>query len=173
MILSEQTFMDLAGKQAVLDSKIKEAKCISYLPIERIEVAYRIEVAECVNEMKGDVKYWSGKPMNREAFIEEFVDALHFFLSYVNHLSKMAHGDPISVYFVELLNEDEFYNRDKQRTEWEKWELAEYALKLQIVESFGALLYLVEQYGFTEQDVIDTYNRKNEINHARSDSGVY
>lgn len=172
MILSEQTFMDLAGKQAILDGKIKQAKGITDLPIERIEVAYRIEVAECVNEMKGDVKYWSGKPMNREAFIEEFVDALHFFLSYLNHLTDIENEDPLIVYYVQLINELDYYEATTKMN-WDKWELAEYALKLQIIESFGALLYLVEQYGFTEQDVIDTYNRKNEINHARSDSGVY
>lgn len=170
MILSEQTFIELAGKQEVLDAKIKAAKGITELPLERIELAYRVEAAECVNEMKGDMKYWSDKPMNRDAFLEEFVDALHFFLSWTNHAKEpIVYSEP----YYELETQ---YNLEFEHgvDEIEKWELARFTLKgALILPSFARLLILAERYDFNEQDIIDTYNRKNAVNHDRSDSGVY
>lgn len=45
MILSEQTFIELAGKQEVLDAKIKQASGVTDLPLRRIELYFRIELA--------------------------------------------------------------------------------------------------------------------------------
>lgn len=177
MILSEQTFIELAGKQEVLDVKIKAAKGITELPLERIELAYRVEAAECVNEMKGDMKYWSDKPMNREAFIEEFVDAMHFMLSWANHSYGTIYSEGVETVEgtyhciaanLELIKQSDF---SKQLS----WHWGRMALIAEngLEESFAYLLLLVELYGFTEQDIIDTYNEKNKTNHDRSDSGVY
>lgn len=181
MILSEQTFIELAGKQEVLDAKIKQAKGITELPLERIELAYRVEAAECVNEMKGDMKYWSDKPMNREAFLEEFVDALHFFLSYTNKFLEFLNHDSndsemefsLSDEYSQLVQNTRCYKNNSNFFE-EVWRYAHQALNPRNTGySFAGLLMLVEHYGFTEQDIVDTYNRKNAVNHDRSDSGVY
>lgn len=178
MILSEQTFIELAGKQEVLDAKIKQAKGITELPLERIELAYRVEAAECVNEMKGDMKYWSDKPMNREAFIEELVDALHFYLSYVNHNAKMYPTADAKYEYNELKDDYEFgemWFKDEEPWEWAlralNPDVDTNAWHLRV--SFLYLLIIAEHAGFNEQDIIDTYNRKNAVNHDRSDSGVY
>lgn len=180
MILSEQTFIELAGKQEVLDAKIKAAKGIAELPLERIELAYRVEAAECVNEMKGDMKYWSDKPMNREAFLEEFVDALHFYLSYTNHIIENRpyfSGMNIHSAFDDLVGDFEanrYFIEGIPNGKAEYWELASAVLCAEeIEESFANLLTLVFCYNYTEQDIIDTYNKKNAVNHDRSDSGVY
>lgn len=178
MILSEQTFIELAGKQEVLDAKIKQAKGITELPLERIELAYRVEAAECVNEMKGDMKYWSNKPMNREAFLEELVDALHFYLSYVNHNAKMCPTADAVYEYIEL-NDDYEFGETWFRDE-EPWQWALRALNPNVDTnawhlrvSFLYLLIIAEHADFTEQDIVDTYSRKNAVNHDRSDSGVY
>lgn len=177
MILSEQTFIELAGKQEVLDAKIKAAKGITELPLERIELAYRVEAAECVNEMKGDMKYWSDKPMNREAFLEEFVDALHFMLSWANHSYGTSYSSGIET--VEETYDCIAINLEHiKMSEFSKelsWHWGRMALTAEngLEESFAYLLLLVELYGYSEQDIIDTYNRKNAVNHDRSDSGVY
>ena len=183
MILSEQTFIELAGKQEVLDAKIKAANNVTDLPLRRIELYYRIELAECLNELKGDFKHWSKKPMRRSEFIEELVDALHFYLSYVNHYIEMEKFFKISVNseYRELVADYKGYTRYKEHKlavqgegEISPWKIASDAINhVKISNSFAALLYLAERYGYTEQDIIDTYNRKNAVNHDRSDSGVY
>lgn len=178
MILSEQTFIELAGKQEVLDAKIKAAKGIAELPLERIELAYRVEAAECVNEMKGDMKYWSNKPMNRDAFLEEFVDALHFFLSWVNHaqfkIEAIGQNFDYSMIYSDFERSVWMVNDSGDEEREEAWMLAMKVLTYEDISySFAALYLLVEIYDFTEQDVIDTYNKKNAVNHDRSDSGVY
>lgn len=185
MILSEQTFIELAGKQEVLDAKIKQANNVTYLSLRQIELYYRVELGECINEMKGDFKHWSNKPMRRTEFIEELVDALHFFLSYTNHiLTKQDEEEPDFdlnyfhrceyaslkgnyTFFVEVLMEEEPQGVPNVEVAISS------ILDSHIRGSFAKLLYLAERYGYTEQDIIDTYNRKNSINHDRSDSGVY
>ena len=185
MILSEQTFIELAGKQEVLDAKIKQAKGITDLPLRRIELYFRIELAECLNELKGDFKHWSNKPMRRVEFIEELVDALHFYLSYVNHMAESydAQDDMPGYYQEEYRYLEEGYHfyvdvllDDEERSlkETPKHEIAiSIITDMNLYNSFAKLLYLAECYGYTEKDIIDTYNRKNAVNHDRSDSGVY
>ncbi|QPI66394.1 dUTP diphosphatase [Exiguobacterium sp. PBE] len=170
MILSEQTFIELAGKQEVLDAKIKAANGVEKLPTDRIELYYYIELGECLNELKGDFKHWSKKPMNREAFIEELVDALHFYLSYANHFDKEMDGHlTINTVYKWVKEQYDSYKWDGA----DLWEMARAALRQDIERSFGILLAIAERYDFTEQDIIDAYNKKNDTNHDRSDSGVY
>lgn len=174
-ILTEATYLQLSKKQHVLDTKIKKKEGITDLSLDRIQLAYAIEVGECVNEMKGDVKYWSNKPANREKFLKEFVDALHFVLSWGNHaygMNRMAY---------------ESYGRisksfdDKQdyvfvKYDDEPWGYAFVAVALalaNIEDSFACLCILAHRYGYTEQEIIDAYFEKNEENERRSDSGVY
>ena len=172
-ILTEATYLAMAEKQAVLDAKIKEKQGIEKLSLYRIELAYRIEAAECVNEMKGDVKYWSKKKKDHEKFLEELVDALHFVLSFANHaydkkrIALESYGR-ISKYFDEKQDYVPIIFSD------ELWSYAYEALReVTIEDSFACLLIIAYRYGYTEQDIIDTYNRKNSVNHDRSDSGVY
>lgn len=176
-ILTEATYLQLSKKQHVLDTKIKEKQGITDLSLDRIQLAYAIEVGECVNEMKGDVKYWSNKPIRGGEFLEEFVDALHFFLSFVNHQLKqdIEYGDKATLpgrykrfaYIAEKM--EERYGGQNQ-----VWGYAYLVLmRSDIYESFALMSILVEEYGFTEQNIIDTYNKKNAVNHERSDSGVY
>ncbi|MCA0980224.1 dUTP diphosphatase [Exiguobacterium aestuarii] len=179
MILSEQTFIELAGKQEVLDAKIKQKNGVTDLPLRRIELYFRIELAECLNEMKGDFKHWSNKPMRRAEFIEELVDALHFYLSFVNHMIKQDSPffedmDLQSAYFDVVTEYDIYQDYISGVKELTAWDIATDCIGSgQINRSLAILLSLAEYYEFTEQDIIDTYNRKNAVNHDRSDSGVY
>ena len=173
MILSEQTFIELAGKQEVLDAKIKAANNVADLPLRRIELYYRIELAECLNELKGDFKHWSNKPMRRAEFIEELVDALHFYLSYVYHMAESydAQDDMPGYYQEEYRYLEEGYRfyvdvllDDEERClkETTKHEIAiSIITDMNLYNSFAKLLYLAESYGIKEQDIIDTYKRKN------------
>lgn len=180
-ILTLPVFKYLAEKQSVLDEKILKENNVKNLPLRRIHLYYRVELGECINEMKGDFKHWSNKPMRRAEFIEEFVDCLHFLLSYVNH----AIDDPAMRAIDEMTIEKEYEDLMDMYFGYEGYlsssldsiEAADIAVDAitsrPIYYSFAILLYLVNHYGYTEQDIIETYNRKNEINHERSDSGVY
>lgn len=178
MILSEQTFFELAKKQEVLDAKIEAANGVEELPLRRIELYFRIELAECLNELKGDFKHWSNKPMRRDEFIEELVDALHFYLSFVNHMIKqdgeVLEMDLNTAYVDVVIEYDIYQDYISGVKELTAWDIATDCIGSgQINRSLAILLSLAEFYGFTEQDIIETYNRKNAINAQRSDSGVY
>lgn len=180
MILSEQTFIELAGKQEVLDAKIKQANGVEDLPLRRIELYFRIELAECLNELKGDFKHWSNKPMRRAEFIEELVDALHFYLSYANHMIESDQAffgtNRTQAYFDLVVEYDLYHDQIGGVPEGElpPWDIAADAVRAEdTTRAFAILLKLAEYYNFTERDIIDTYNKKNAINAQRSDSGVY
>ena len=179
MILSEQTFIELAGKQEVLDAKIKAANNVTELPLRRIELYYRIELAECLNELKGDFKHWSNKPMRRNEFIEELVDALHFYLSFVNHMIEkdspfFEEMDLQSAYLDVVVEYDIYQDYIHGVKELTAWDIASDCIGSdRINRSLAILLSLAEFYEFNEQDIIDAYHKKNDTNHDRSDSGVY
>lgn len=172
-ILREGTYLALAEKQAVLDNIIKKKQGIEELKLDRIELAYLIEVGECTNEMKGDVKYWSQKPPNREKFLEELADALHFMLSYSNHayvkkrIGFESYGSISKCFdqnqdYIPIAYEDE------------PWAYALKALRaMNIEDSFSCLLILAHRYGYTEQELVDAYDTKYEENFRRIASGVY
>lgn len=180
-ILTLPVFKHLAARQAGLDAKIKTKNSVSDLPLKRIELYYRIELAECLNELKGEFKHWSNKPMNREPFIEELVDSLHFLLSYTNHviegnsffeLSLETEYDQLSDFYYGY--EHDNGGADSLKGVMDAWEFAADSISgASVYRSFAILLHLAERLGYNEQDIIETYNRKNEINHERSDSGVY
>lgn len=87
MIIPKNEFPTYIEKQRVLDTKIYEKQGLELVSLERIDSAYRVEVAEAVNELKGNFKYWSNKPPEWHNFVEEYIDATHFMLSYVYHFA--------------------------------------------------------------------------------------
>lgn len=87
MIIAKNEFPTYIEKQRVLDTKIYEKQGLELVSLERIDSAYRVEVAEAVNELKGNFKYWSNKPPEWHKFVEEYIDAMHFMLSYVYHFA--------------------------------------------------------------------------------------
>ncbi len=69
-------------EQAKLDNTICVNHHVTYQNtlIQRL-LALLVEIGECLNETRS-FKYWSNKgPSKKEVILEEYVDALHFFLS--------------------------------------------------------------------------------------------
>ncbi len=87
MIIPKNEFPTYIEKQRELDTKIYEKQGLGLVSLERIDSAYRVEVAEAVNELKGNFKYWSNKSPEWHKFVEEYIDATHFMLSYVYHFA--------------------------------------------------------------------------------------
>lgn len=187
-MISQTTFKIMIDHQRRLDQKISEKMAIENLPLGRVKLAYKIEVAECINELKGIIKYWSVKDPNRETFLEEFVDALHFALSYTYRYADMKHE-----YFMYKENEsriDYMYRALMDEiADVEQWhgdisdgpgcrdEIAERALNAietdSVYRSLAYLMQIVKWMGLTEKDILDAYYKKLKINHGRSDSGTY
>lgn len=187
-MISRTTFKQMILNQRELDQKIAEKMAIENLPLGRVRLAYKIEVAECINELKGIIKYWSVKDANAETFLEEFVDALHFALSYTYRYADKQHehfmykeSETRIDYMYRSLMDD---IADVKQCHGEisngpgfQDEIAERALNAiesgSVYRSLAHLMQIVEWMGLTERDILDAYHKKLEINHGRSDSGTY
>lgn len=167
MIISEANWNYLLDEQKKLDAQIMEKmglKCVA--PWERVS-AFKIEVAEAVNELKGYIKFWSVKAPNRELFLEETIDALHFALGI-----ELAVGSKHSYHQVKNYYIDEELKMQKQATNIK--DLAHRALMTKDwLEALAFLLRITRELGFDEIDVMNAYKKKNSENQRRSESGTY
>lgn len=180
--ISKQLFEELTEKQRILDAAIIKEKNLGPIEQDQIELAYRLEIAETVNEMKGDVKYWSFKEWQRPEFLEEYVDALHFFLSWTyNKADREAHelkyleGENRIAYmhrmFIKEINEIHIES-DLLHPDVEPWRVAFAAIKAAHMEaSFAYLTILAQRYGIQEHEIKDAYYAKNAENFKRLESG--
>lgn len=191
-MINKTNFRKMVELQRELDAKIYKQQGIEAPPLKRIQASYLIEVGEAVNELKGGFKYWSKKAPDFRAFMEEFIDAIHFLLSYTYHYADQNFNifeyeegeDRIDYMFRELSKSwgsvlQKKITFDDPRyplscDEMEKWELAYQALTVRsIFDSFNYLTLIAKRFGVTENELQEEYKRKLEINHGRSDSGVY
>jgi dimeric dUTPase (all-alpha-NTP-PPase superfamily) len=191
-MITQPQFKQMVELQRELDAKIYEKQGIEAPPLTRIKANYLVEVGETVNELKGDFKYWSKKSPERQKFVEEFIDAIHFMLSHVYHYADQSHEsfdyregeDRIDYMYRELSkswlhvitakvtfdNPRELLSADEMET----WQLAYQALTVKsILDSYNYLTLIAKRLGLTEDELQHEYKRKLEINHGRSDSGVY
>lgn len=184
-MISKELFKKWIENQRELDAKILGNMHIAKVPIERIELAYRIELAECVNELKGAVKYWSTKTPEMENLIEEYVDAFHFVLSYsyryadanANRFKYRENEDRIDYMYRKILNR---INERRDRIEMRYgprlsiWQIANFAIKQKTtIGSFAYLSIMIERMGVTDEQIFEAYRHKLAVNHGRSDSGTY
>ena len=154
-------FKELIKAQAELDNHIALEKSI-YMPdkiIERI-IALQVEFNELLNEIPHIFKYWSNKKMNREKALEEYVDGLHFLLSIANDLGikDYEYKQPKTYDLrVLVLGINNMISRLPQSKEFQQ--LMDHYWK------FG------QQLNFTEDEIVQAYYSKNEVNHARQVEG--
>ena len=124
-------------------------------------IALRVEVAEFVNEAR-EWKYWKKKPIDRERVIDEAVDVIHFLMLILNKNRSGLSDDEVAD-AVETAMPDESANiKDILHSM-----LVEHAYN----EILAYLLYVLNDYNFTTQDILEAYNRKNKVNFERLESG--
>ena len=191
-MISKTNFREMVELQRELDAKIYKQQGIEAPPLTRIQANYLVEVGEAVNELKGDFKYWSKKSPERQKFIEEFIDAIHFLLSHTYHYAdqnfynfEYEEGENRIDYMFRKLSHSWLDVLQKRITfddpgyllcvdEMETWQLAYQALTVKsILDSFNYLTLIAKRLGLTEDELQEEYKRKLAINHGRSDSGVY
>lgn len=147
--------------QQALDDRIMKEKGLTEEGIfKRKKIALFVEFGETLQEWRG-FKFWSNdQEPRRNTLLEEFVDGLHFFLSFGNYFGVPYEHDIVledSSIEDQVLTIIALMTRMNGAMDW--W----------IV--FGYYRGLAIMFGLDWEDVVNAYYKKNEINHKRQDSG--
>lgn len=166
-MLTKENLIYLKDKQIILDNYIIETKKITVNKeiLKKKVIAFLVEVSEFINEYRS-FKYWSNKPASeRSIILEELIDCLHFIISL---------GININFDF------SQFNNKIKESSDIDFWSLNVFKKALTFEEKFDLESYndLLDEFlaitfilDITNDEIITTYNKKNEINFSRQNSG--
>ena len=165
-------FNDVRAKQINLDAYILDNHdnlTMENTMYERF-LAKLVELGELANETRC-FKYWSNKPSSeKDIVLDEFVDVLHFYASILNGLKVDYFEDEglivehrPTILFLKL-----FVASSSMLLAMEHKAAS---IKDIAFEWFNLYMSLADSLGFTEQDIIDAYDRKNKVNYERQDNG--
>lgn len=168
---------ELFIQQKALDEKIVKEKGLQGQDLLKDKtVALICELYECVNENR-HFKFWSeNKKPNREQYIninlkktkiypllEEYIDTVHFTLSIANDFGYNSHK------YVEQDKTD--LNQLILYITYTAYMVQSIKIEHYINLLVNLVIQLGYELGFTEEEVIEAYYKKNEINHARQENG--
>ena len=156
---------ELFRLQMELDKKIVEQHALENrsLVSEKI-LALQVEIGELANETRC-FKYWSTKkPSDKNVILEEYVDCIHFLLS----IGIEFNFTDISVdaFVSDSRLTDQFINIYIDLNDFIICSSKDHYSTL-----FEDFLSLGLSIGLSEEDILDYYHRKNNINHERQASG--
>ena len=156
-------FIKLSKAQADLDKHISEEKNIKHADfIKEKAIALCVEFGELLNERPFIFKYWANKEGDRAEALLEYIDGLHFLLSY---------GNSIAFDF------SKYQYKRPQEMDQRDIILGLFAIvgNLPYIKQFEEALtyYLMfgENLNFTTEEVEAAYFAKNEVNHERQEVG--
>ncbi|WP_338971405.1 dUTP diphosphatase [Spiroplasma endosymbiont of Panorpa germanica] len=166
-MIGKKTLVDLAKRQKKLDNYIYEKKQIKFSNqiSNKKMIAFFVELGEFINEERS-FKFWSQKPASpRNVLLEEYIDGLHFILSI---------GLEIGFDFENFESD----NLSKQETlEQEYLQLISFFSQYSLSKDSNNFTILMNSFfkigswfDFSEQELLDTYFRKNEINFKRQEN---
>lgn len=151
----------LFTEQQKLDTTIATKKGFEHREkLPQLIRALKTEIAEAVNEWQ-EFKFWKVNPSpRRESLLEEYVDALHFFLSIGNVLDIPYKHDMVTVHpnIYDQLNALDF-------------ELLRVDEPIHWMISFSVFRGLGESWGFTWEEIERAYYEKHEVNYQRQEDG--
>lgn len=162
-------FNKLFAMQNTLDERIrKEHDLVDKDLFHEKILALYVEIGELANETRC-FKYWSLKPpASRNIILEEYVDGFHFILSlgiecgFNNDIPDFMvispdEGADVTELFLDLIQAIvQFREKHSKDTYW----------------GLLALFFaLGKKLGFTEEEIVQAYIEKNEVNHKRQDEG--
>lgn len=127
-------------------------------------LALQVEIGELANETRC-FKYWSTKgPSEKHIILEEFVDCLHFILS----IGLDKNYDDIEIkssdYLIDITEQFLALFIDVN-------DFLICTSKDNYITLFEDFLTLGNTLGFTNEEIMDGYLRKNSINHERQATG--
>lgn len=158
------TIEKLYEMQEALDRYIEDGHGLSGRDLfEEKVLALLVEIGELANETRC-FKFWSQKSASpRDVILEEFVDGVHFILSLGLLTNNRLEPEPAQSEATEtkqfLSVMEAVYSLRQSRT------AKEYADVLNRYFALGRML------GFSMDDVIEAYEKKNEVNYERQQSG--
>lgn len=127
-------------------------------------LALLVELGELANETRC-FKFWSNKSAsNKEVILEEYVDNIHFLMSIgLEKGYTFTKIDSSETFLDETMHFNyvfascmEFYKNPSETT---------------YVNMFREYLHLAKLLGFSEEEIIQAYDQKNEVNYARQQNG--
>lgn len=161
MILTVATWIMLCEKQATFDKHVLDQYALTEVPIWERTTAYRVEAAECINELKGAWKWWSVKEPQRERFVEELIDALKF----VAGIAMVDASSSGPIWYHAMFHKAHDYHI---RNNDELKRLCHAAVDAKnIRRSFGALLLIAEHLDVNEEEIVTVFDAKTETNLER------
>lgn len=188
--MTNELFEKFATKQEQLDSMIREKLNITEQQWEEDyefehNAALKVEIHEFFNECHDLWKYWKQKAVNPDRIIEEAVDVIHFLHLIINRDDRFVpsfdgargfHVNHINI----MLNYIEWTSEEKYPSEAIRILMGDSRLLLgnenifkgfynqnDLYTYYAAILYVLDHYGFTLDDIEQAYDKKNKENHTR------
>ncbi len=156
--------------QKSLDHHIESKHDLKYESLlDRKFLAFQVELAELANETRC-FKFWSEKPSSdKDVILEEYVDGVHFLLSI-----GIEYGfETESVYTY-----PEVKAVEKEGLVYAFFEVTNALAELRHDSTFQAYKAFFQSYlrlggslGFQEDEILDAYLKKNEVNYQRQENG--
>ena len=154
----------LYEKQKILDEEIALKHNVSYksTKVSRL-IALLVEIGEFANETRA-FKYWSNKGRSpKEVMLEEYVDALHFYLSvgigddnYLLDYKIKESSLPLDKQILDVYTSIIVYSLDRTLDKY--------------ISSFSLFLSLGNSFGFKEEEIEEAYYAKLKENHSRQEN---
>jgi len=150
--------------QKELDEEIAKNHHVSYETTHAKRLlALIVEFGELANETRC-FKYWSNKPSSsKEVVMDEYADGIHFLLSL---------GIPLHArkYKYEIKKEDKELTVQILEVYSLATKLLKHYNKRNYIKCFQKYLNLAPMLGMSEQDIIDSYQAKLNVNHKRQEN---
>lgn len=161
----EKQLRKLIEIQRQLDEEIFREKKIPEYPETNMRIALMVELGELMQEFQTVFKHWkSSAEDHRKKGLEEYVDCLHF------ALSLYYHGDKGKFVLPEY-PEQSITERSNKKIYTCLISILDFCHMSVYDFALNELFRLGIQLGFTWEEVLEEYKKKNKVNHERINKG--
>ena len=169
-LLNKSDIIYLLTQQNKLDQAMREQLNISesdwmHMHMEH-SLALNVELHEFINACFKSWKYWKRKDMNMDDVLDEAIDVIHFCML---RLNKSTAKTEFIASNVESEIQDKRQLEDRAAVKRVIYHLSNDTMSAESI--LGYVLSILDYYGFTAQDIINQYNKKNAVNFRRLASG--
>lgn len=161
-LLTQQNKLDQAMREQL---NISESDWMTTMAMEH-SIALNVELHEFINACFKSWKYWKRKDMNMDDVLDEAIDVIHFCML---RLNKSTAKTEFIAGNVESEIQDKRQLEDRKAVKRVMYHLSNGSMSAE--RTLGYVLSILDYYGFTGQDIINQYNKKNTVNFQRLASG--
>ena len=161
-LLTQQNKLDAAMREEL---GISESDWMTTMAMEH-SIALNVELHEFINSAFRAWKYWKRKDMNMDDVLDEAIDVIHFCML---RLNKSTANTEFIAGNVESEIQDKRQLEDRKAVKRVMYHLSNGSMSAESILAY--VLSILDYYGFTGQDIINQYNKKNAVNFQRLASG--